>query len=110
MRRTGQEARWSAWNRCAFAVLIGRCFVCAYGTIPYMSDSEALKRDIRKRLFLSVAHRADPSSHHGFRWCQCCRGRGEVCREYSDDSSRWAVFEVCSACGGEGAVEVEQTE
>ncbi|MFD0326763.1 hypothetical protein [Lysobacter gummosus] len=31
-----------------------------------------------------------------------CRGTGEVCNEYSDDSGRWAVFELCAQCGGEG--------
>ena len=73
-----------------------------------MTDTDVLKRDIRKRLFLSATRRGDGSTRHGFRWCKPCRGTGEVCNEYSDDSGCWAIFELCEQCGGEGVADAAQ--
>lgn len=71
-----------------------------------MADTESLKRDIRKRMFLARAPgRGSAQALFGWRWCAPCRGRGEVCREYSRGNEHWAVFELCQACGGEGVVE-----
>lgn len=69
-----------------------------------MTESDRHKREIRKRLFLSVARRGDDTVLHGLRWCQPCRGRGEVCVEHSDSFVRWAAFEPCTQCAGEGIV------
>ena len=69
-----------------------------------MTDSDKRKQEIRKRLFLSVARRGDGTVLHGFRWCDPCRGRGEICVEHSDGSRRWAAFEPCTQCAGGGVV------
>ncbi|WP_408951122.1 hypothetical protein [Lysobacter sp. Hz 25] len=69
-----------------------------------MTESDKHKREIRKRLFLSAARQRDGTVLHGLRWCQPCRGRGEICVEYSDSSSRWAAFEPCTQCAGEDIV------
>ena len=70
-----------------------------------MDDQESLKRDIRKRMFLAKARAGQTDALHGWRWCAPCRGRGDVCREYARGDERWAVFERCEDCGGEGVVE-----
>lgn len=72
-----------------------------------MSDTAALKREIRKRLFLAKTRESFAGTLYGWRRCVPCRGRGDVCREYERGDERWAVFELCEDCGGEGVVEAD---
>ncbi|QQP94410.1 hypothetical protein [Lysobacter enzymogenes] len=72
-----------------------------------MTDTAALKRAIRKRMFLAKARPLTTQALYGWRWCLPCRGSGDVCREYERGDERWAVFELCEDCGGEGVVEAD---
>lgn len=72
-----------------------------------MVDAEAIKRAIRKRMFRAKAREGQAHPLYGWRWCAPCRGSGDVCREYSSGDRRWAVFEPCPHCAGEGVVEAD---
>jgi DnaJ-class molecular chaperone len=66
-------------------------------------SSEALKSEIRKRLFMANVRKGDPRTLHGWRWCPRCRGDGDVCNEYPG----CAIFEPCDRCDGEGVIPAE---
>ena len=65
---------------------------------------DALKSEIKKRLFKASVSKSDERALHGWMWCRRCRGEGEVCNEYAKGDSAWTVFETCEVCGGDAVV------